>query len=432
MVPKKIIKIPMPTLGVDVDISDYLDIIETQTFQRLREVKQLGPVYLIFPGATHTRFEHSLGAFHIARRIASILNLNRYNGKLIEVSALLHDIAHGPYSHVSEIVLEEIFKLSHNEKAIEKLNKLRDELGKKGIDFEKKHEISFEDLLKVFNREHSLWKLIWSLLGADKLDYLPRDYFKCGFGIPETDRIISYLCFENGEYGVDEKAKEVLKDYIYQWWLAHREITLRKSCQIPSAMMQRAIYYAIEDGFLEPAEVWDLTDWELNAKLDSSKTSIGKQLFDRIKTRNLLKTVVALKRHGYGEVERIAEKPIFLDEISNQEYEDITKKYDRLDKILELDRRLANELGLKEGDVIACLMPEIKRLESPERVRLYFQSERNFKLTIFEVYPRFLDLLLEEMRAQYAIRIAVPLEQRKTIYRVFSEKKLDAVDFLLS
>ena len=75
-------------------------------------------------------------------------------------------------------------------------------------------------------------------------------------------------------------------------------------------------------------------------------------------------------------------------------------------------------------------MPEIKRLESPPAVKLYFDSERRFKLTIFEVYTRFKDLLLEEMRAHYAFRIAVPVEKRKSVFKMFDGKIVNIRDLI--
>ena len=92
---KKVIKVPMPVRGVDIDITNCFDLVETKVFQRLRGIRQMGTVHLVFPGATHTRFEHSLGALFFSRRIANVVGLCEYDRKLVEIAALLHDVAHG-------------------------------------------------------------------------------------------------------------------------------------------------------------------------------------------------------------------------------------------------------------------------------------------------------------------------------------------------
>src|SRR3712207_3025694 len=97
-----------------------MQLIDTPAFQRLRYVRQLGWVYLVYPGATHTRFEHAVGAYHLARRALTLLEergdgtrLDPEECRLVRVAALLHDVGHYPYSHA----LEEIGALHHEEVA---------------------------------------------------------------------------------------------------------------------------------------------------------------------------------------------------------------------------------------------------------------------------------------------------------------------------
>src|ERR671915_1923349 len=94
-------------------------LIDTATFQRLRYVRQLGLAYLVYPGATHTRFEHALGTYHLARRAFALLEeqtdvpIDPDECQLVRLAALLHDVGHYPYSHA----LEEIGALQHEEVA---------------------------------------------------------------------------------------------------------------------------------------------------------------------------------------------------------------------------------------------------------------------------------------------------------------------------
>ncbi len=79
-----------------------LDLIKTPEFQRLRQIKQLGLAYLVYPGANHSRFEHSLGAWHLAKRLSEEVGLPKEESEILQVGALLHDIGHGPLSHTFE------------------------------------------------------------------------------------------------------------------------------------------------------------------------------------------------------------------------------------------------------------------------------------------------------------------------------------------
>src|SRR6058998_3910337 len=82
------------------------DIVDSASLQRLRRVKQLAMAHLVYPGATHTRFEHTLGVLDVAGRLCKRLAVDREHRRLIRLAALLHDIGHGPFSHGSEEVLE--------------------------------------------------------------------------------------------------------------------------------------------------------------------------------------------------------------------------------------------------------------------------------------------------------------------------------------
>jgi len=77
----------------------FLDLLDTPELQRLYNIKQLGLAHLVFPGAHHTRLEHSLGSYHMASRSSELLGLNKNDKKLVTCAALLHDIGHGPFSH---------------------------------------------------------------------------------------------------------------------------------------------------------------------------------------------------------------------------------------------------------------------------------------------------------------------------------------------
>ena len=91
----------------------FLDLMDRHEMQRLRSVKQLGLGYFVFPGANHTRFEHSLGTYHLAGRMADAIRLDRYEQDTVRVAGMLHDICHPPFSHTLEAVMERETGLDH-------------------------------------------------------------------------------------------------------------------------------------------------------------------------------------------------------------------------------------------------------------------------------------------------------------------------------
>ena len=94
----------LPLTEFEVEVLDYPQV------QRLRRVKQLGFISLIYPGANHSRFEHCIGTMHLASKLAEQLELDEHDKELVRMAGLLHDAGHGPFSHVSEAVLMFLMK----------------------------------------------------------------------------------------------------------------------------------------------------------------------------------------------------------------------------------------------------------------------------------------------------------------------------------
>lgn len=91
----------------------FMEVMDRHEMQRLRSVKQLGLGYLVFPGANHTRFEHSLGAYHLAGRMADAIGLGRDDRDTVRMAGMLHDICHPPYSHTLESMMESALGMDH-------------------------------------------------------------------------------------------------------------------------------------------------------------------------------------------------------------------------------------------------------------------------------------------------------------------------------
>ncbi|HGC5727710.1 TPA: HD domain-containing protein [Legionella pneumophila] len=205
-------------------------IISTPSFQRLRYIKQLGMSYLVYPGANHTRFSHCLGAAYIAKRVIEKLRADQDNDiseetKLYAISAgLLHDIGHGPFSHIFELDYDG-FKFSHEEMGsllVKRISKEVDEDFQEMIletaTFLDKNNMKDNAKDKLSNEAKFVKTLISSQLDTDRMDYLLRDSHFCGVDYGEYD--IKWLingikyCSKKNIIAINRKAIGVIEHYL--------------------------------------------------------------------------------------------------------------------------------------------------------------------------------------------------------------------------
>lgn len=180
-----------------------LDLIDTPEFQRLRRIRQLGVSSLTYHGAEHSRFVHSLGVFNFAQRILDVLQ-RRYEGdnvgdyleqhaRIVKAAALLHDIGHGPFSHM----IERAFKkhVNHESRTVELIADPAGDIHKILSD----HKIdpkAVADLISHTSPDTLLIDVVSSQLDADRMDYLLRDSYCTGvqYGLYDAEWILNALC----------------------------------------------------------------------------------------------------------------------------------------------------------------------------------------------------------------------------------------------
>jgi len=225
-------------------------LVDTREFQRLRYVRQLGLAHLVYPGATHSRFEHALGTYHLASRTLSLLaergELERIGGderQIIRVAALLHDIGHYPFSHA----LEEIGAINHEDVAGPLLTggelgeALRAELGADAPD--RVHA------LVRGQSESPLQGLISGSLDLDKIEYLKRDALMCGvpYGEIDVDRLTNSMVLLRDpasgalHVGVAEKALSALESVLFAKYQMYRNVYWHHAVRSATAMYKRLV-----------------------------------------------------------------------------------------------------------------------------------------------------------------------------------------------
>jgi uncharacterized protein len=245
------------------------ELIDTPAFQRLRYVRQLGLAFLVYPGATHSRFEHALGTFHLARRTLALFEeleefaaVERDECTLVRAAALLHDIGHYPFSHA----LEEIGAMHHEEVARplicggEVAEVLRRELGRDAP----------ERIVALIRGESQspLQGLISGSIDLDKLDYLRRDAFMCGvsYGEIDVDRLVNALTIvrdpatDEPRVGMVEKGLSALEGLLFAKYQMYRNVYWHHAVRSATAMYKRLVSDALDAGTLDAQTLAGFTD----------------------------------------------------------------------------------------------------------------------------------------------------------------------------
>ena len=206
---------------------ELMQLIEHPWFQRLRNIRQMGMAYLVYPGAVHTRFHHSLGACHLMS--IALDQLKQKGVKFTEeecvaarIAILLHDVGHGPFSHALENTLVE--GIPHETISRFIMKNLQKEQG--GI-----FEIALQIFSNAYPTKQYLQQLVSSQLDVDRMDYLNRDSFYTGVseGVIGYDRILQMLTVRNEELMVEEKAVHSVEKFIIARRLMYWQVYLHKT-----------------------------------------------------------------------------------------------------------------------------------------------------------------------------------------------------------
>ncbi len=221
---KKIINDPVFGF-INLQSEIIFDLLEHPFFQRLRQIKQLGLSYLVFPGANHTRFEHALGASHLMRQAISVLRFKGHEitheeAEAVTIAILLHDIGHAPFSHVLE---NSLVSISHEEISLLLMQELNRE-------FNGKLDLAIEIFTNKYKKQF-LHQLVASQLDMDRLDYLRRDSFFTGVaeGTVGIDRIIKMLNIHNDRLVVDIKGIYSIEKFLISRRLMYWQVYLHKT-----------------------------------------------------------------------------------------------------------------------------------------------------------------------------------------------------------
>ena len=320
------------------------DVLEHRYFQRLRRISQTGLLSLVFPGATHTRFHHALGAMHLMFTALETLKLKNVKisdeeEKAALLAILLHDVGHGPYSHALESLLMEDW---HHEKlSILLMKKLNDE-------FNGELDLAIEMFQGKYHRKF-FNQLITSQLDVDRLDYLKRDSFFTGVseGSVNTQRIISMMNVKDDELLIDEKGVYSIENFLTARMFMYWQVYYHKTSALAEHLLVKILSRAkqlISEGkqveaygnlkyFLYKTDFEKATEEDVNRFTQLDDTDV----LSAIKTWQNADDFV-LSYFCKAVVQRKFPKTVF----SSQKFEE--------SEILEKIERANQKFGIKNGD----------------------------------------------------------------------------------
>lgn len=248
---KKILNDPVYGF-IDMPGGLMFEIIHHPFFQRLRRIKQLGMSCMVYPGATHTRFLHTLGCFHLTQNAIKTLKdkgvqITDDEHEALLLAILLHDIGHGPFSHA----LEGLFApgIKHEEISLGFMQY-----------FNEKYNGQLDLAIEIFTGKYKhqfLHDIISSQLDTDRLDYLKRDSFFTGVseGVVSTDRIIKMLNVVNDELVVDIKGLYSVEKFLIARRLMYWQVYLHKTV-VASEQLLRNIILRARELTMKGIEIW--------------------------------------------------------------------------------------------------------------------------------------------------------------------------------
>lgn len=307
----------------------FLDLMDSAEFQRLHGIHQLGLAKLVFPGANHTRLEHSLGVWHVGSRMAQEMGV-RDGQDEIAAACFLHDVGHPPFSHTLEYILHGRLGLDHEEttrriitgrydilregEEIPGRRRLVSILEDSGLDpkrvarFISASTVARPDsVLERFapgsrgrtDDRSYLGQILHGALDADQLDYLLRDarYTGVAYGVVDLPRLLRTMVFHDGRLVVRKRGLPAVESMLVARALMYSSVYFHKTVRIGEMMMARCVERM--DG-LEELDLPRMVDSELLAHLASSG-KFQRDIASRLKYRRLFKKAYSVPVAGLDE-----------------------------------------------------------------------------------------------------------------------------------
>ncbi len=386
-------------------------VIDTYPIQRLRRIRQLAGSEFVYPAANHTRFEHVLGAMYLAGVLGTALpaDLSDHHVEQLRLAALLHDIGHGPFSHVFEPLMIRHLGKTHEDLVPWLVNEteIADKLEKAGFNPKTLGRLAVGRLAD--KKRPFLDQVISSSVDVDKMDFLVRDSFHTGAGYGSIDvhRLLYTMDILDGNLSVDGTAVATLESFLLARLESFRTIYFHRASRAVQIMIVKALEAAKDElallDFDEPADYLRLDDYKVWADLRECKQS--RKIMQDLENRRLLKC--SYERTLYAREELV----------SNVITKDSVRE--------EIQKELARKARVPEDDVVIDVptLPsvpyhhavEIQPMDIPVFERGPGGKKQQVQLSeisrIVGVLQTFMNLVRVYTREQYRSRVEVASKQ---------------------
>jgi HD superfamily phosphohydrolase len=282
-------------------VHDYIEVdgvaealLDTPAVQRLRHIKQLSTIRLVYPSANHTRFEHSLGVFHLADRALEHVDVAGKRAERVRAAAMLHDIGHGPFSHNVEDVIHRRTGKYHDD-VVELVTTGR------VADILASHDLDPAAVAALIAGEGELAQLVAGELDVDRMDYLVRDAHHTGvpYGTIDHGRLLRALAFRDGDLVLDEGNVATAESVLVGRALMNATVYRHHVSRIAGSMLERASARLLDGSDLDTEAFARMTDAQLLGALDDHDAT--SDAARRIAERDLYKRAVWLERDAVPE-----------------------------------------------------------------------------------------------------------------------------------
>ncbi|WP_048150733.1 HD domain-containing protein [Methanolacinia paynteri] len=368
-----------------------LPLLDSPQVQRLRHIRQLGFSDMVYPGANHTRFEHSLGTMHLAGILAKRLKLDDNDVLLSMVSGILHDIGHGPFSHATEPLIEEYIGRSHHEvEHMLRETEISGAVEKIGLDP--------SEICRMIEGKHKLAGIIHGDLDVDRMDYLMRDAHYTGvpYGTVDAQRLIqSTILSENG-LALKDTGIIAAESLLIARTLMRPTIYFHHVSRIAESMVKAAAVRHLEvTGSDRANELLSMDDGSFSVELMNSESESASTLMKSLMRRSLY------KRSIY----------VGLDQIRMSS---VLRSSDSID-----ERKIATEIAETAGVNEDFVLVDIPSFPSPMSIDVMVEN-RNDLVSLEEMSP-LLNTLNDTRRIQWRMGVYTLPEYRRAVESAATE-----------
>jgi HD superfamily phosphohydrolase len=366
-----------------IEITPYIEkLLDTRIVQRLRNVKQLGWTNLVYPGANHTRFEHSLGTYYLASRLGSELSVDER--REIEVAALLHDIGHGPYSHDSEGIIEQYTRRGHDDVLFllesEEVASVLDEYG-----------IKPSAISGHIRGKTKIGQIISGSLDVDRMDYIIRDAYYTGvaYGIVDYEHLLRNISFYDSNIALYHRGLKSAESLLMSRFLMYPSVYDHHVGRIAGSMFAHGLDAAINNDDMSASELQLMDDYELNYRMRHFN-KYSADMISRLNSRNLFKRALYV---GFDSVDKSI------------------VRYTKIHK--EIEGELARMAGVESGYVLVDI-PRIPEFEERNAMVLM----ENGQLKYLDDVSKLVTITEESYMSDWRMGVYTLPEYREKVGRV--------------